>query len=91
MWDLNPRPSGPKPDALPTALIPDYKKVMSDGHLVIIKLITHYPNPITFILPRERVGLSTQGFSVLCSTAELPWPVITTITITITITCYGYC
>ncbi len=30
---------------------------------------------LDFLVPRERIELSTQGFSVLCSTTELPRPI----------------
>ena len=59
--DSNPRSSGPKPDALANWATPRLYSLNYGGR-----------DPFSFFVPRVRIELTTQGFSVLCSTTELP-------------------
>ena len=60
--DLNPRPTGPKPVALPNCATPRYKvKKQRPPSL-------HYSDRLKKMVPRSGIEPETRGFSVPCST-----------------------
>ena len=49
------------------------KQEITEGELTTLVLF-HPPFTLLFVVvPRVRIELTTRGFSVLCSTTELPW------------------